>query len=201
MHTDPLSVTGRLRQHGGWAWGKLRSWQVLWVVPSSDRPSVYINGKETYLAINVMTLSPLPGFGSPGPLLKESYKGGFCCPGGKGIGPVGTALTSSQSCSYPSPAATPQPQRGTWPCRLPTMEAAGGRCPPIPGARLHELSVICFIFSGCEAGQTQAYYTGSRTSPQIASLVSPAILSKSKIDFVTFWHIFYKTVQILSLKA
>lgn len=52
-------MTGKLGQRGGHAQEQLVLWQVLWMAPSSDRTSVYVNGKEMYLTVNVMTLFPL----------------------------------------------------------------------------------------------------------------------------------------------
>ena len=156
------------------------------MVPSSDQPSVYINGKEMYLAMNVMTLCPFPAFGSQGPLLKVSHEGGLWLSWGKRIGPFGAALSGGHFYFNPSPAATPQPQIRKWHRWLPITEAACGRRHPIPGARLSEPSVICFILSGCVAGQSQAHHIESRTPSQIESLLNPAILSKSKIDSTAF---------------
>lgn len=115
---------------GGHAWEQLLSWQVLWMVSSSDWPSVYINGKETYLAMNVMTLSPLPAGFPLVLLLKVSYKGGLVF-WGQGDRPH-WGLSSSQSCSYPSPVATPQPQIRTWPCGLPSQKQHVGGAFPSP---------------------------------------------------------------------
>lgn len=128
-----------------------------------------VTGEEMHLVMNIMILSPLQDFGSLRPLLKVSYHWGFARPRARELAQLGLHYLGA------SPNSTLtfrqlQLRIRKWRRWLLITKAAFRRCLPIPGVAHTQLSVVCFILSGCAAGPSQVHCAGSGTPPQIASV-------------------------------